>query len=70
MSLCVLRRWRSRGTLRLCLLGATIVLAIARLLYRWGILQPVQVGRLLMLSSYLAQTALHIWRSRCLPGQE
>ena len=64
MSLHVRSTWYSRGTVRICLLAATILLAIARLVHRCGILQPSWVGLILGLSSRLTATALRAWRSR------
>jgi hypothetical protein len=58
-----LQRWRSRGTVKLCLLGASALLAAARMLHRSGFVGPAQVSRALSLSSRLTQTGLRAWRS-------
>jgi hypothetical protein len=64
MSLHALRRWRSRTMVRLCLFAAVMLLAIVQCLHRYGMLQPLQIGRLLGISSRLTEAGLHAWRSR------
>ena len=53
-----LRRWRSRGTVQLCLLGTGMLLGTARTLYRLGLVRPTHMERVLRLSSRRTQIGL------------
>jgi hypothetical protein len=64
MSLHALRCWRSHTTVRLCLFAAAMLVATIQCLHRYGMLQPLQIGRLLGISSRLTEAGLHAWRSR------
>ena len=53
-----LRRWRSRGTVQLCLLGTGMLLRDCQDIVRLGLVRPTHMERVLRLSSHLTQIGL------------